>query len=120
MHAAPVTRWTNGHAVAAARHHAGLTQTELAARVHTSKVTISHVESGKYEAGAALLHRIAVALEVDPGPLLRHIDSNTADSGVALLGHLATGLGLNPGPFIRTADEVHAATSLLAGPTAAA
>ena len=64
-------RWTNGHAVAAARADAGITQTELAARVGVTKVAISHIEAGRSEASARMLSLIADALGIDAGPLIR-------------------------------------------------
>ncbi len=52
--------------IAQARHHAHLTQSELAKRIHTTKSAISRYESADYDKyGVALLTRIAKACGAD-------------------------------------------------------
>ena len=49
-----------------ARHHAHLTQSALAKRIHTTKSAISRYENANYDKyGIALLTRIAKACEAD-------------------------------------------------------
>ncbi len=52
--------------IAQARHHAHLTQSDLAKRIHTTKSAISRYESADYtKYGIALLTRIAKACGAD-------------------------------------------------------
>lgn len=54
-----------GHRVQELRRRAGLSQEELAARVHVSRATIQNVENGRTTARPATLRRIAEALGTD-------------------------------------------------------
>lgn len=59
-----------GAMIAAAREKAGLTQTELAARINAARTNLSKIESGEYVPGPERLTIIARALNIDPSPLL--------------------------------------------------
>ena len=53
------------------RHHANLTQRQLAHRAGCNHTTIAHIEAGRTVPGAALLERFAVALDADVDELMR-------------------------------------------------
>lgn len=55
------------------RLEAGLSQADLADLARVSQSQISTLEAGSHETGVVALMRIALALHVDPGELLRGI-----------------------------------------------
>ena len=62
-----------GALVANERAKLGLTQRELAARIHTSDLTVARIEQG-HPPSAEILERLSVALSVElPGPLRRSL-----------------------------------------------
>ena len=67
--------------IRSARHRAGMTQAELAARAHTSAPTISAYENGTKQPRADVLFRLLLAAGVEPTlvpaatPNARYIDS---------------------------------------------
>lgn len=67
----PSPRYADGPAIAAARRAQRLTQYDLAEIVGVSQVQISHIESGRRDAGIGLLSKLCDALHVDRGPFLR-------------------------------------------------
>lgn len=74
----PVTRAADvhiarqfGERLASARHKAALTQEQLAEKAGLHPVTISTLETATRAASVPTLVRIAAALDVDPGDLVR-------------------------------------------------
>ena len=63
--------WWRGQVLRKAREKRGLTQVELAEKVGVTRVTISYLESGKRQPSMDLLHRLAKALRVKVGELLK-------------------------------------------------
>ena len=63
--------WWRGQVLRKAREKRGLTQVELAERAGVSRVTISYLETGQRQPSMDLLHRLAKALKVKVGDLLK-------------------------------------------------
>jgi len=61
----------DGNAIRAARQHLGLKQTELASMVGTNQPYLSLIENGKTVNRDAIISRLAAALGLDPGELIR-------------------------------------------------
>jgi transcriptional regulator with XRE-family HTH domain len=65
-----------------ARKRAGLSQTELAARMKTSQSYVARIESGQVQPSTTILHRFALStgsrLKITMEPAAKSIESDTA------------------------------------------
>ena len=60
-----------GHNIRLARESAGLTQKELATRIGVAQARIAEWERGKVDPTGSTLIKIAAALGIEPGELLK-------------------------------------------------
>ena len=65
--------------VRALRRSRGLTQSQLAARVGSTRASMSNVERGNHSLSLELFCRIAIALDVSPDELLRRSTSDNVE-----------------------------------------
>ncbi len=63
--------WWRGEVLKEIREKRGMTQGQLARKVRVHLVTISRIETGARNPSMALLHKLAKALKVNAGQLLK-------------------------------------------------
>jgi transcriptional regulator with XRE-family HTH domain len=67
---------TAGQNIKAARERAGISQTELAERIGTTRQQIGKYETGTQDMTVERMLRIAAALGVEPNTLIKQEESN--------------------------------------------
>lgn len=75
---------TLGSLIKSARESQGWTITELARRAEVDQALVSRIESGQRTGSPATLHRLALALDLDPAEVLaaaaQRVEASSSDA----------------------------------------